>query len=719
MRRSTVERYPYPMAARLVVPVALLVTASIVNAADQPKTADKTDAPARKITSPQTGQLKSIRVIGDTRFHHADSVSHLFVMPDGKRVISSARDGTARLWDLNTGAEIRRFHQSGDDDVWNVQWLPGKKQILTAGGDDHITRWDLETGKQLARYKQGDTVLRLAVFDQERQFVAVGSGGKIIQWNIESGKQVRTLKGQSTVYSVSMSPDGRSFVTGGDKQAVRFWQTSSGKLMQEIKTQTDSVYTVAHAPDGKVVASCSDNGAVLLFTAPGGKRLWKAQVSNGATVLTWSPDGKSLAVSSDDGHLHVLGRSDGKVRFKIPVPGDNHWPVAYSHDGRYLYSSGDQIIYRWDAATGKQLFPDPANNHLRGQINALALSSDGAMWLAGEDANLRLCNQEGKQLRRLSQPQVVERLDLSDDGSKLLAVDDDMKAWVVDTRTGRKLSEVSHKDRVSAAAFILGGKRVVTAGDNKMVWIWDSQSGRRVSSVSGISDYIKDIAVSKNGLMFVSVSNDRAIQLWNSSTGEQLDSIEGPDGGASLCALSGDSHYLLAVGDDNTLYCFQSPTRRSPRPPTPEQIKQLIKDLGSDRFSVRQEATIQLIGAAEAASPYLKQADTSDPEIAYRMRQIRSGITKLSLPTQSLGTGIKLGGYVRDLSIHPDGRHWAATVGLDVNNKIILGRITDKGPVTLSRTSDGHGHEKIKFSADGKRLYSGNLDGSVTIYQLQ
>ena len=60
--------------------------------------------------------------------------------PDGKYVSSSGADGTARLWDIQTGEEVRCF-SGHKDEVRDVTFSPDGKYILTASSDGTARLW--------------------------------------------------------------------------------------------------------------------------------------------------------------------------------------------------------------------------------------------------------------------------------------------------------------------------------------------------------------------------------------------------------------------------------------------------------------------------------------------------------------------------------------------------------------------------------------------------
>jgi len=65
--------------------------------------------------------------------------------PDGKRIVTAGDDSTARLWDADSGKEIRRFegHSGG---ILACAFSPDGKRIVTAGDDSTARLWDADSG---------------------------------------------------------------------------------------------------------------------------------------------------------------------------------------------------------------------------------------------------------------------------------------------------------------------------------------------------------------------------------------------------------------------------------------------------------------------------------------------------------------------------------------------------------------------------------------------
>ena len=82
---------------------------------------------------------------------HRGSITGLAFSPDGRRAVSGSNDGTLILWDVATGALIRRLTMPEGDRGPRVAFS-GNGNILAAGGEvGHLILWDANTGAVLRR----------------------------------------------------------------------------------------------------------------------------------------------------------------------------------------------------------------------------------------------------------------------------------------------------------------------------------------------------------------------------------------------------------------------------------------------------------------------------------------------------------------------------------------------------------------------------------------
>ncbi len=77
--------------------------------------------------------------------------------PDNSLVAIGSLDGLVRLWDPNSGRELRRFGKRGDSSdphsVTSIAWSPNGSQIATGSVDNTLKLWDAASGRELNSFE--------------------------------------------------------------------------------------------------------------------------------------------------------------------------------------------------------------------------------------------------------------------------------------------------------------------------------------------------------------------------------------------------------------------------------------------------------------------------------------------------------------------------------------------------------------------------------------
>jgi WD40 repeat protein len=61
---------------------------------------------------------------------------------------------------------------------------------------------------------------------------------------------------------------------------------------------------------------------------------------------------------------------------------------------------------------------------------------------------------------------------------------------------------------------------LLSASDDKNIALWNASSGELVSTLTGHTDAVVSLAISKDGKLLVSSSKDGTIRLWNIASGQ-------------------------------------------------------------------------------------------------------------------------------------------------------------------------------------------------------
>jgi WD40 repeat protein len=237
---------------------------------------------------------------------HDVAVKSVAFSPDGRYVLSSSDDHTARVWDANTGKEISRVtHEAG---VTVVAFSPNGKYVLSGGCDklesDTCVQgsaqvWAAMTGKEIARMTH-DYIVSAIAFSPDGKYV-VSSGDMTARvWEVLTGKEVaRRTCNDGGVLAVAFSPDNK-YVISTCNYTVSVWEANTGREIAHMEHLWDVFRTVAFSPDGKYVLAGNVDHGLSIWEIATGQEIGHFSYSNATNFVTFGPEGKYLALSENN-----------------------------------------------------------------------------------------------------------------------------------------------------------------------------------------------------------------------------------------------------------------------------------------------------------------------------------------------------------------------------------------------------------------------------------
>lgn len=206
---------------------------------------------------------------------HRDRNSMLAFLRSGTQAVSASWDGTFKLWDLATGREVRTFKEDGERHwILFAGFSPSGTTAVSASTDNMVKVWSAADGHLLRTFERKGASISSAALSPDGTRVVVGFfRGPAVIWDVATGNELVTFaKGPG--HRQAFSPDGRYVVSGGCveggntgciKGLMRIWEAATGRELGELIGHTASVIEMAFSRNGRLVASASSDGTVKVW----------------------------------------------------------------------------------------------------------------------------------------------------------------------------------------------------------------------------------------------------------------------------------------------------------------------------------------------------------------------------------------------------------------------------------------------------------------------
>jgi serine/threonine protein kinase len=140
---------------------------------------------------------------------HTGGVTSVAFAPDGQRLATGSKDGTARIWDAGGGRELfcLRGHRS---EITAVAYAPDGQWLVTSSTDGTAKLWDAASGRELRTLQSphASSVRAAAVTPDSRRVLTGSEDGTARVWDAASGQQLLTLRGQAAPWVFGASTMG-------------------------------------------------------------------------------------------------------------------------------------------------------------------------------------------------------------------------------------------------------------------------------------------------------------------------------------------------------------------------------------------------------------------------------------------------------------------------------------------------------------------------------
>jgi WD40 repeat protein len=240
---------------------------------------------------------------GAVVLEQASAVNNTTFSPDGTIVATAGDNGTAHLFEANTGRHLATL-RGHDGRVWTVAFSPDGRRIVTTASDQSARIWDTATGRELRSLAHPGGGLAGAVFSPDGATVATAGATTGVAWDADTGVERRRFDVPSAALSVAYSHDGRHLVVA----------TDGGASIIDAATAEVVLRLVGHDGLASDAAYSDDDQLIVTAGVDGTARIWDANTASLLSVLRGHASAVTSARFNHDGSEVVTSSEDATVR---------------------------------------------------------------------------------------------------------------------------------------------------------------------------------------------------------------------------------------------------------------------------------------------------------------------------------------------------------------------------------------------------------------------
>ena len=367
---------------------------------------------------------------------HSKDVSAIQTFDNFRKILSSAHDGTLRIWDV---APRQQGHKTGGHKkpVYALAYSPDGSTF--ASGSDSVVRiWDVETNECIYEYPVNGIVRHLTYNAQGTHVMSCSEYEFSHRFYICDIRRNTVVNGVDGLEPCFLS-DGQTFVYISDanlRKAIYVQRVNQEQPFLVLDSQETYHSYLTINKDETLIASGTYGGAVEVWErATGSRKFVVKEVNSYINNLAFTPSGNQLAFSCGD-TTYILNVHSGEcVNRLCNLNNSVCLHLVFLSEDQIICSYNDGEVIRWNTITGK------AEKKYEGHssaITSIAIRPSRQSFItASRDKTIKVWNiRTGLCLKTLSHHAYeVHAVILSPDGETMISASSDHSILLWNTRS--------------------------------------------------------------------------------------------------------------------------------------------------------------------------------------------------------------------------------------------------------------------------------------------
>lgn len=285
---------------------------------------------------------------------HVKEVSAIQTYDNFRMILSSAHDGTLRIWDA---VPRHQGHKTGGHKtpVYALAYSPEGSSFVS-GADSVVRIWDVETNECINEYPVNGTVCHLTYNAQGTHVMSCSEHEFLHRIYICDNRRNMVVNRVDGLEPCFLS-DGQTFVYISDKNLrkdIYVHRVNQEQPFLVLDSQETYHSSLAINKDETLIASGTYGGAVEVWErATGNKRFVVKEADSYINNLAFCPSGNQLAFSAMD-TTYVVNVQSGECVNRLSNPNNSvclH--LVFLSEDQIICSYNDGELIRWNIITGK------------------------------------------------------------------------------------------------------------------------------------------------------------------------------------------------------------------------------------------------------------------------------------------------------------------------------------------------------------------------------